>query len=438
LDFKVGVNLLPACKYYGICQLDTLDGDDCCILHSENLQKNQTAFNGALTEHLRSPAGDFRWFVFPGRQSFAGKNFDRGADFRDVTFRDTVSFSSANFPDTAYFTDVTFNGNAIFGDVTFAKGADFRSTKFKKEAGFIDAKFLEGRADFQKAEFGGIVYFWKSTFKITYFMEATFEQEADFTNAKFLERAWFCYAKFLGRALFIGGKDKKIFSGAEVDFRNVVINPLDALVIRDADLQKCRFLGTDLRKAELTNVTWPKLGKRDAVYDDISSIPMGTPTPREPAHLERLYRELKQNCEDRHDYEGASDFHYGEKEMRRQNPKTAKPLRWVLRLYRWISGYGEDYVRALECVLGLAVICAIAYFFCSRLPEFEYPSTWADWLKTALDSLIYSLRVMFHLKPEAMVEPVGLVAGSIFIFESVLGPVLIGLFGLALRQRLKR
>jgi uncharacterized protein YjbI with pentapeptide repeats len=421
------VNLLPACKHYAICQLNALDGDEYCILHSSNSNKDPQDFNKALAAHFESPSGDFRWFVFPGRQSFAGKTFDRGADFRDAIFQDTVSFSHANFPDTAYFTDVTFSGNAIFSDATFARGADFRSTKFKKEAGFIDG-ILEGRADFQMAEFGGIVYFWKASFGIAYFMEATFEKEADFTNAKFSERAWFCYAKFLGRALFIGEKDNKIFSGPDVDFRNVVISPPDGLIIRDADLQKCRFLGTDLRKAEITNVDWPKIGKRNAVYDE--KILLTKNETAQYSHLERLYRELKQNCEDRHDYEGASDFHYGEKEMRRQKPNIKKWLKALLWLYRWISGYGESFFLPLLWIALVALGCAGLYIHLGFSPK-----TGASDLGQAF---LYSLRVMLHLKPETIAEPVDWRIGSIFIVESILGPVLIGLFGLALRQRLKR
>jgi uncharacterized protein YjbI with pentapeptide repeats len=474
---------LTECQFYGICHraTDESSRNTYCILHSDNPDKDQKAFDDALTEHRRQYGHDYRNFIFPGPADFSTVEFADEADFSSAklkgyaNFRFTnfaakvdfdgveferVDFSGTKFAGDAFFQRVNFNVAANFNDAKFLSNAyfggiesyslDFSGAGFFKSAGF-GKSIMWGKTIFAKATFAGKTVFKKTTFlagadftdvafaaeadfvdarfkglvgmadSTADFGRATFTQGANFTRTTFGGRTDFRYARFQGLVLFLGGEGDKIFQGAEVDFRDVITDPLDALIIRDADLQKCRFLGTDLRKAELTNVTWPKLGKRDAVYDDIASMPMGN--AREPAHLERLYRELKQNCEDRHDYEGASDFHYGEKEMRRQNPKTAKPLRWVLWLYRWISGYGEDYVRALECVLGLAVVCAFIFWclgFCAQ------------------QAVFYSLRVMLHLKPEAIAEPVGWGVGFIFIFESILGPVLIGLFGLALRQRLKR
>jgi hypothetical protein len=50
-----------------------------------------------------------------------------------------------------------------------------------------------------------------------------------------------------------------------------------------------------LRKAELTNVTWPRIGGRRGVYDEIAPLEAGE--ERQWGRIERLYRELKQNCE---------------------------------------------------------------------------------------------------------------------------------------------
>ena len=55
-----------------------------------------------------------------------------------------------------------------------------------------------------------------------------------------------------------------------------------------------------------------------------------------------------------------------------------------------------------------------------------------DWLQGAY----YSFRVMTFLKPDDLV-PVGC-AHVINTFQTLLGPLFLGLFALALRQRLKR
>jgi hypothetical protein len=242
-----------------------------------------------------------------------------------------------------------------------------------------------------------------------------------------------------------------IFSGTELDFREVVIEPLDALTFRDADLRESRFLGTDLRKTSFANVTWPKIvskkcpeiirkkwpkfGSRFGVYDEIEAEEKGE-TDKYP-HIEQLYRQLKQNYEDRKDYERAGDFHYGEKEMRRRNPDTSWGLLCWLTLYLLVSGYGERWVRPLVCAAGLLLVCAVLYLYLGLYPKNGGPPlAWTngrDWLEAAL----YSLRVMTLFKPDDFV-PVGLVAKSVHAFQSISGPIVLGLFALAIRQKLKR
>jgi hypothetical protein len=71
-------------------------------------------------------------------------------------------------------------------------------------------------------------------------------------------------------------------------------------------------------------------------------------------------------------------------------------------------------------------ICGGAY-----APKLAWASGW-DWLQGAY----YSFRVMTLLKPDDWV-PVGS-AHVINTFQALLGPLFLGLFALALRQRLKR
>jgi hypothetical protein len=102
-------------------------------------------------------------------------------------------------------------------------------------------------------------------------------------------------------------------------------------------------------------ILWPKRGKRFQVYDEI--LPLATNESGRWDHIERLYRELKQNHEDRRDYERAGDFHYGEKEMRRKNPDTPFLLKCLLTLYGAVSGYGERYIRPLVWAFVLLAVC---------------------------------------------------------------------------------
>ena len=79
------------------------------------------------------------------------------------------------------------------------------------------------------------------------------------------------------------------------------------------------------------------------------------------AHIEQVYRQLKQNHEDRKDYERASDFHFGEKEMRCKNPDTLVGLRFWLNFDWLVSGYGERWFRALFWTAVVLVFTTFSY-----------------------------------------------------------------------------
>jgi uncharacterized protein YjbI with pentapeptide repeats len=493
---------MPRCEHYEICGLDANHGEDLCILHSRNPTKSKKEFDEALAEHRKQRGDTFQYFVFPERANFSGVifqsvdfrharfegqvDFHRAAfsslilfseavfagdadftyvkfgepvranvgdakfhggvaDFNDAKFNGKADFSGANFYDNARFSSVRFGEDVDFSDVNFARQADFSGSLFAGETGFYNATF--GEADFCKSTFCRAGFSGGRFKKEAHFFCATFNAQADFYESEFTEGvnfsgikfseekgAIFFGTKFLGRTLFFFTDEEltdPVSFGAEIDFRNVTIVPLDALIFRNAALQRCRFHDTDLRRAEFVDVKWPKKGGRFRVYDEDVELQKGK--TREWAHVEQLYRQLKQNYEDRRDYARAGDFHYGEKEMRRRNPHTPSWLRWLLKVYRCVGGYGERCLPPFLWSIGLFVVCAGLYL-CFGLRPKDLCSTPA--LTSVWGYFDYSLRVMTFLKPDDLV-PIGC-ARYVTTFESLLGPILIGLFALALRQRLKR
>jgi len=536
---------MPPCKYHEICGLDALEGtgEDLCILHSKNPEKDRRAFDEALAEHRKEKGDNFSSFGFPGNTNFYEATFIERAIFSHATFAGGAEFLRAKFalgayfegsrfmgkadftwaevtegayfegsrfiaaasfnaakimgrsaltdtevlllaaepertyrgtkfvtfevaPAAADFTHVEFVGAADFAFADFIGGANFRDSKFAGGAKFLRAKFTfaadfshanftEG-ADFHGAKFneGARAYFRGAEFTFAAdFRDANFTEGADFNSAKFNEGANFedaelphevdfSNAKLLGPTLFACAKEiGDIFAGAKVNFMQVTIDPLDALTFHNADLQQCRFQGTDMRKVEITCVSWCKLstgfriGTRFGVYDEIARLEEDETRPW--SDVERLYRELRQNYEDRKDYERAGDFHYGEKELLRKNPETPRVLRFLLTLYWLVSGYGELYLRPVIWATGLIVVCAVLYLALGLYPKnggpaLSWTSGW-DWL----ESTLYSFRVMTLLKPDDFV-PDGLAAKFLNAIQSILGPIILGLFALAVRQRLKR
>jgi hypothetical protein len=454
---------------------------------------------------------DFSEATFTAGATFAGATFTAGADFGNTTFTKQADFISATFRSWARFrlakfserlnlTRVTFKAMVDFSGATFCGRLSCPSTTFAEHADFNEATFT--RADFNVTTFAGKTYFNKAIFKEeANFFRATFKEEAnffrttftgeakfeaanftsgvDFRETTFAARAAFHETTFSGRAHFLdttfaAGADfrgaqfrgRTLFTGPQAaethqfDFRDLVIESPDSLCFRHMDFRTCRFLNTDLRKIELTGVRWPenpgrwrKKGTRHAVYDEIFCKQQEQPLPWD--ELERLYRELKQNYDDRRNYPRAGDFHYGEKEMQRRNPATPWTLKVFLWLYRLVSGYGERLLRPLLCALVLLIGGTVAYLLCGLVPKAPFLSTRPETtafvvmpgavsrpaplpltqLNAWLCALHYSFRVMTLLKPEDL-EPIGF-AKVVQTLQSLLGPLFLGLFALAVRQRLK-
>jgi hypothetical protein len=361
-------------------------------LHSIDATKDVHAFTEALAAHRKRHGDRFIAFVFPKRADFFGTTFSERANFSNATFSKHAGFDWATFSERADFLGATFSEYANFGGATFSGGANFSG--------------------------------------------ATFNKHADFHGATFSGRTFF------------GGRPRSaqaghVFSGTLVDFGQVVIDPPDVITFLRADLTTCQFLDTDLRKVQLADVKWPKKRRRVLVYDEIASVETEDRDRRPWSRIERLYRELKQNYEDRRDYERAGDFHYGEKEMRRRNSETAWGLRFFLTLYWLFSGYGERYLRPLLWAGLLFVGSTIGYMWWGLCPPAGGPKLACDGPKLMLTSgwdwlqgAYYSFRVMTLLKPVDWV-PVGS-AHLVQTFQTLSGPLFLGLFALALRQRLKR
>jgi hypothetical protein len=81
------------------------------------------------------------------------------------------------------------------------------------------------------------------------------------------------------------------------------------------------------------------------------------------ANSEELYRQFKQNYEDRRDYGTAGEFHFSEKQMKQEKAYHEKDWAvWLpLCLYRVLSGYGERALRPLVWLALLTVLMPFMY-----------------------------------------------------------------------------
>ena len=484
------------CKHSTVCGLeDASQPDDyLCILHSNDPDKNRHAFETALNVHRQTKkrTTNFSHMVFPYEIDFTATRFSERADFEYAQFTQGVRFDKAVFVTGASFARCEFLGDTSFMETMLAETAWFNKTHFKGEANFWGAKFsranfsgakfeknsdfgsttfsdnalfhlteFRGEAHFTDATFNGSVVFSDMIFSestlftltrfeapvmfssvifkgLADFEGCVFTKDGEFRETDFFDVANFRDSKFFGSISFTATGASPVFHGAAT-FEYASCSSGDSLRLIGTDLRRCKFLGAEVRKFYFIGVNWPRIGRfggRHGVFDEIA--PNDTGDQRRWALIEDLYRQLKQNYEDRRDYERAGGFHIGEKEMRLRNPRTPLGLRFLLAIYKGISGYGEKCGRPVFWLLVLLLMtssAAVIYELTLEIGRSRLalsPQKLGDWGW----AILYGIETMVHLPAKGFAASgYGRVIST---FASILGPVLIALFGFALRQRLKR
>lgn len=195
------------------------------------------------------------------------------------------------------------------------------------------------------------------------------------------------------------------------------------VVFMNVDLRGCLLVGNVIERMEFATIDWSRRWRRCVLYDEIT-LRNGRNLP--VANLRETYQILKQKYQQKGDHVRAGDFHYGEMEMkRREYGWLGRGLSWEA-LYWALSGYGSGHLRVFIWLAFLVLGFAFIYFYTS-------PGTFGG----LGDALHFSLSVTALQRPEV---PAGLgtLGRWLHLVQAILGPVLIALFVLALRMRLKR
>jgi uncharacterized protein YjbI with pentapeptide repeats len=229
------------------------------------------------------------------------------------------------------------------------------------------------------------------------------------------------------------------------------------LTVAEVDVQACRFLGArglDSLRLERTRFAHPPPGFRLSLkpmwwtrrqtiaeehewrrrhghgpgWDDESvRLPDSSRIGfRDPQDIAATYRELRKGMEDSKNEPGASDFYYGEMEMRRFDHNKPRAERIILWFYWLVSGYG---LRASRAFLSLAVT---VFVFGLLLHAWGFPSH-----RSLLDAMTFAAESTTSLfrPPERSLT----LAGEwLQIGLRLLGPLFFGLALLSLRGRVKR
>lgn len=411
---------------------------------------------------------DFALATFKGLADFVGATFRNGGTHFDRTeFEDDALFTEATFENYAFFS-ASFSGEAFFDSSRFKGRASFRGAEFSQNASFCQVT-IQGSASFEDSLFAEEVRFTEATFQEEVDFTDADICRADFTGAKFkgdtvfssafgpegessFENVYFDEAQVQGSLLILGkGQARQPFQTGSASFQSVTQSPGSTIRFRHADLSRCRFRNTNLRDPEFVGVKWCReVGQegwisrewidRVGLYDEAAtrnneSFPEGEVQNQEDTswpEIERLYRQLKKNYEERGDFPRAGDFHIGEKEARRQNEK-----RWgswsLLTAYRYLSTYGERPLPASIWIVVLIVGCALGYVLMDastgQTALTSIPADWGEALVVSGEATLFPVRA-------AGFEEIG--PRVLNLVQRALSPILIALLALALRQRVKR
>ncbi|MEU3621896.1 hypothetical protein [Amycolatopsis coloradensis] len=233
----------------------------------------------------------------------------------------------------------------------------------------------------------------------------------------------------LERAVF--GKPSMV-AGADSATGVVSLRGTDVadLVLTDVDLSKCLFAGAhhlDELRIE-GDCPFGSRGRRQILAEE-AAWRRKSPEAIRPRRIADLYRQLRKAQEDSKNEPGAADFYYGEMEMRRHSPATPWSERVILHLYWLVSGYGLRALRALATLAALIALVTVGF----RIGGFKTTPAFGDTLVYVAQSTV-SLETKLTSLPKDL-TPFGEVMRLVM---RVLGPLLLGLTLLAVRNRVKR
>lgn len=285
-------------------------------------------------EESRMPSIIFTSSAFHGVVDFTRTVFDGKAIFMHCYFNSVASFIHSIFLDETYFWHSRFCG-----------AAEFDNSEFRRRVDFINAHFFD-ESSFFKSIFTGSVNFNHSLFeRDVHFTKAIFESKSEFHLTFFGREVSFSEANFVARSEFCSTIFNNIASFGHV---NTEATPVELFQIDSRSIGNMLFSSTDTRHLNFVQPNWPEI------------LQLESRKGADCKACEELYRSLKQKAAVEHDQPLVSKWHYREKLMGLEQVKKRCPRSWWLHwlgMYYWTSGFGERWVPASLCLLGILVFC---------------------------------------------------------------------------------
>jgi len=374
----------------------------------QRLGKNSESIPGAYGVNLSNTEflySDFSGFIFKDAM-FSSAIFYKLSNFQDVIFLKSATFEDATFCEDVFFLGTSFSDWTNFRGAVFHESAQFGGAVFSWTVSFWGAVF------FSRASFDGVTFS-----DLAIFDDAAFSQWANFAGATFSQTANFAVAAFSGRALF----DRCRFDGG--------------LWLTGAQFSSAppTFHGAPMPQgAVLDAVAWPGT---QAVLRLLSATERDGEERRELlSQARRAYETLKLAMAGHNRHREEHMFLRLEQEfVRAQDRMEGWWLSWLTgATFQVVSDSGWSLGRPLLAMLYVWIGGAAAMTAGVSLH-------WWDTLRLSFANLfaVSGLRRFWFPDAAALVDRMNDWAELVSGVQGIIGPILVFLFALALRNRFK-
>ena len=329
--------------------------------------------------------GTFGRVEFCMDAAFDRAQFTMDASFTDALFRGNVTFDRVQFHQNAIFDDASFERAGLLGPLS-ASNLSLRRTVFSNPlridaaAADVSCHDTAWRAGVTLRLRYAAVDLDRATFTVPSFVGGADQEFESVTGVLAEDRI--CRQVIARR-----GESPDLWVPVLLSIQGV-----DAfnLSVTDVDLSRCRFAGArvldqlrlegrcifdhppdGLHAGWAWPLTWRWSSRQSLAeeriwrattskYSGWADRRSDKPAEVRPERLAGLYRQLRKAQEDAKNEPGAADLYYGEMEMRRRARATPVAERGILWLYWLISGYGLRAVRSLAALAIVGLLATVA------------------------------------------------------------------------------
>jgi hypothetical protein len=340
------------------------------------------AGNATFSHATFAYAAGFGFVTFSGDARFDDVSFAHGAGFGHAIFARVANFDSAVFRHSAAFGSARFEQARKFGPLLAYRGLVLDSAEFSQP---VEIEVSSSGICCRGTRFQGGAQLRLRWARVSL-------DEADFPAPSILAGVpQLSSSKLATQEEQIVRSWRRLLAGQiseQPQLLSLMRANVAGLGLSNVTVADCRFSGAhNLDKMRLeadvrfstAPSPWGKLipGGRQVIaeeYDWRAARPrpwawrssfwpawLGhRPETIDGGQIADLYRALRKGREDAKNEPGAADFYYGEMEMRRHDQASTSPERKILWLYWLISGYGLRALRPLAAVLAIGVIATMA------------------------------------------------------------------------------